>query len=170
MANRSKWLQNHNIVSGIVPVDLNDAATTGDYISLKNYEGVVIVVYTDVGTVSKDVVITLQQSKSVADADAKDLLFTDIYHKSATLLTTVSNWTHLVQTAATSIDTVVMLGGAKQQIVCIEIKASQLDTANDFDSLRVELDDLDGAKHGCAFYIMYGPRVATDLALDAITA
>ena len=168
MANRSKFLQNNNIVAGIIPLDLNGAAENGDYISLKNYEGVVICVYTGIGTQGDDIVLTLQQATDVSDSDAKDLLFTDIYQKNgATALSAISNWTHTTQTAATSYTNAA--SAENESMICVEIKASQLDTANNFTSLRVELDNPGNAQIGCAFYILYGPRIATDLALDAIT-
>ncbi len=171
MANRSKFLQNHNIAGGITPLDLNGAAENADYISLKNYEGVVICLYTGVGTGGDDIVMTLQQATDVSDSGAKNLLFTDIYQKNATAggtdLSAISLWTHTVQTAATNYTNAAMAENAS--LICIEIKASQLDTANNFDCLRLEVDNPGNAMIGCAFYILYGPKVATDLSLDAIT-
>jgi hypothetical protein len=152
----------NNIVGGFVPVDMQTAANTGDYVSLKNYNRCVIVLFKAAGTNGDDPTITLTQATDVAGTSVKNLsTITKIYTKQGTL-TGVGTWTVVTQAAAaTYTDTD---SAENQAIWAIEVKAEDLDVSNGFDCLKAAVADVGGnAQLGCMFYIMCEPRYAGPL-------
>jgi hypothetical protein len=149
-----------DIISGFVPVDMQTGANSGDYISLKNWNGVCIVLFKAAGTAGDDPTITVRQAKDVSGTSVKDLLaVTDIYTKQGTL-TSVGTWTHTTQAAAAT------LAGdgtsaESQGVYFTFIPTEALDTDNGFDCLAANVADVGGnAQLGCLFYIPVGPRFA----------
>jgi hypothetical protein len=84
-------------VTAFSPVDLNSDAA-GDYISLKNYKGVLIVIQKAAGTAGDDISIALDQATDVSGTGSKALTFTTLYHKVGTL-TAISQFTKSTFTA-----------------------------------------------------------------------
>ena len=148
------------IVSAIVPVDLTTAANAGDWVSLKEYDHCTIIVFTGIGTAGQDPVITLDQATDVSGTSTKTLNVDEIYHKTgATALSAVGTFTRVTQTAADGYDTDPIDGAENEQIVVIEVDAADLDVDNNFDCLQVNVADV-GANSmlGCALYILSEPR------------
>ena len=145
-------------VGGISPIDLNDGANAGDWVSMKNYNHCTIILYCAVGTAGSDPVITLDQATAVDGTDTKALNVTEIYHKVSTLLTTTSVFTRVTQTAADGYDSDPIAGGETENIIVIEVDRDQLDTDNDFDCLQADVAQMGAAKHGCVLYILSEPR------------
>jgi hypothetical protein len=147
-----------DLVSGVIPRD-TQTASTGDYISLKNAAGVLVVFFKGVGIAADDPTLELQQATVVAGSDAKDLLgFVDIYKKQGTL-TAVGTWTKVSQTAdedfvgdATSAES--------EGLYAAYIPAELLDRANGFDCVQANIKDTGsgGAQLGCVLYILVGLR------------
>jgi len=150
------------VVAGIIPVDLQTAANPGDWVSMKNYDHLSIIVYTGVGTDDDDEVITLDQATNVAAAGTKTLNIKEIFHKVGdTTVADVSLFTRVTQTAANGYDTVAIDGAENEAIYVIEIDRGELDGDNDFDCVQVNVADVGGnAMIGCAFYILSEPRYA----------
>lgn len=148
-----------DIIPAIIPVDLQTGSNGGDYISLKNYEGVAVVFFKAIGTPGDDPVVHFQQAQDVAGTGVKDLDAAElIYTKQGALLTAVGTWTKVSQTADE--DVVVDLVSAEAQALWyFEIDARILDVANGFDCLRILVDDVGGnAQLGCALYLPFGLR------------
>lgn len=155
------------IVPAIVPVDLSAAAADGDYVSLKNYGHVAIVVFKAAGTAGDDPDFSVQQAQAVAGTGAKDLLFTTIYQKQG-VLTAVGTFVKITQAAgaAYSAD---LTSAEEQGVYVIEFDAQDLDVDNGFDCIRVRVADVGlNAQLGCAFYLLSEPRYGGDPVPSAI--
>lgn len=150
-----------DIIPAVIPVDLEAGLKHGFAVNMKNYEKVAIVVFAGIGTANDDLQIDVQQSKSGALANAKDLdIVTSYYVKDALVLTAAQTWAKVTQAAASEITDAGGAGTSAEhsQILVVEIRADQMDIANGFHWLSVDIPDLGaaGAKIGCAFYIATG--------------
>jgi len=146
-----------DIVPIILPLDLQ-TARLGDYVSLKNWQGVVFVFFKGVGTAAEDPTLTFKQATTVAGGSEKDFAnVTTIFKKQGTL-TGVGAWTKVTQTAAA---TFVGDGTSAESegLYAIQIDAAELDQDNGFDCVTVNVADVGiTAQLGCIFAILYGPR------------
>ena len=150
-----------NICAGFGPVDMATAANNGDWISLKNYEGIAIVLFKAAGTAGDDPVFTLRQASDVAGTGAKALNFTTIYEKVGTL-TSIGTFTKVTQAAANTYTNTVSAEAAA--IMGVHIRASELDTQNGFDCVQFQVPDIGAnAQLGAGFYILLNPRYAQPL-------
>jgi hypothetical protein len=150
-----------DVVVAVPPKDLQTYVIS-DYVSLKNYEGVLIVFVKAIGTAGEDPTLELSQATTVAGGSAKDLNgFVDIYKKQGVDLTAVSAWTKVSQTADE--DFVGDGDSAEQQgLFCAWVPATALDIANGFDCLRCDVKDSGvAAQIGTVLYILCGPRYAS---------
>lgn len=151
--------KNFDIVSALVPKDLETGAQTGNRIHLKNCRGVTVVLYAAAGTANDDLQFSIQECNAKTGGTAQDLpIITDIYTKDGTTITAATKWAKVSQSVAAAVtDT----GGAgtsaeHQQLVFVDIGAEQL--SDGFEWIQVLIPDLGsaGAKLGCAFYIPWG--------------
>lgn len=154
------FLDDHQIVTAIPPCDL-DTDRVADYVSLKNYGKVVLVVTKAVGTAGDDLSIDFQQATDVSGTSAKDLdVITTYWRKAATTdLTAVGTFTKITQSAASELYSNAA-EGAKEILLVAEVNAEQLDQANGFDcvSANIILDASGGAAYGAAVWILCDPR------------
>lgn len=150
------FLEKVQIAAAFVPVDMSTAANNGDWVSLKNYGRVAIVLFKAAGTAGDDPVFTLRQAQDVGGAGAKELNFTRIDTKVGTL-TSVGTFTKVTQAAGnTYVDAV---SAEAQAIMVVDIKAEDLDLANGFDCVQLQIPDVGtNAQLGCAFYLLHEPR------------
>jgi len=160
-------LEQMQIVSAILPLDLQ-TARVGDIVSMKYYGRCAVVVFKGVGTASDDPTITLEQVQDVANtgSNAKALNFTRIDIKQGTQ-TGIGTFT---KTAVASGNTYTNLTLAESEaIIVIDVKAEDLDVDNGYDCVRVSCSDVgNNAQLGCALYLLYEPRYATDPLPSAI--
>jgi hypothetical protein len=149
-------LEQVQIVSGFAPASLG-AAKTGDVVSMKNYRRCLVLFHKGIGIAGDDPTITLAQGTDVAFGTNKALNFTDIYVKQdPTSLGDVGQWTKVTQSAANTYtdDTT----GEQAVMWAIDIKAEDLDIANDYDCIRASVGDVGTAAHyGAVEYILYDP-------------
>lgn len=144
------------IVSGFLPVDMSAGANAGDWVSLKNYHRLAVVLFKGAGTAGDDPTLTLQQATDVAGTGAKALTFTTVWTKQGTL-TGVGQYTKVTQTAANTYTDLTSAEVAALWVV--EIRHDDLDIDNDFDCVRATVADIGtNAQVGTLFYILYGPR------------
>jgi hypothetical protein len=150
-----------DIVSGIVPVDSQTGANTGDYISLKNCSGVLFLANKAVGSGTDDPVLKIQQATSVAAGSAKDLAVIDTYYKKeGALLTAVGTWTKVTQAASTQIT---LTGSAQLQgKYAFFVPSEALDADNGFDCIQLSVADTGaaGVELMNVDYILVGLRFA----------
>lgn len=149
----------------------DDTVATGDYVSLKNFENVlVLIVFNDGTATSGDIDIEVYQatdtSNSLSDAKALDVCKTGrIYSKKhATDLSAVGQWTEETQATADEIYDDETSGEALGMIA-IEIRASDLDVDNGFSAIRVDLDTISSAKLLTGLYILGGAKIQAAPAL-----
>lgn len=152
-------LEKCQIVGAFRPVDLQDGANSGDWVSLENYKRCAIVFWSAIGTGGDDPTLTLQQAGDAAGSDAKDLtVVTDVYTKqAATNLLSTGQWTHETQVAATSYTD----GDAAEQeaLWVIDIDADLLDVDNGFKFIQASVADVgSNAQLGACLYILHEPR------------
>lgn len=147
-----------DLVAGVLPLDLQ-TARTGDYVSLKNWGHLTVVLVKGVGTDGDDQTLTFNQATAVAGTGAKGLNITEYFEKEAlTDLTGTGAWTRVTQTAAST----VALGDPSAQsaaIYAFEIDADQLDVDGGFDCVSVDNDGQgSNAQLGTILYILSEPR------------
>lgn len=157
-----------NVVSAFVPIDFNAAAQTGDFVSLENYGRCAVILFGAVGSAGTDLTVTMQQATDVSNSlsDVKNLTFTKIYSKEGAALTAIGQYTVTEQTAAATYTTT--NNEAKQQIYVFDFGAEDLDIANDFDCLRMNVNAGNAAKVIAGLYILYNPKYGTDPLPSAI--
>lgn len=142
-----------NIVGAIIPADANGIALNGQWISLKYYRQVTIVI-TQGGWAGGTPAVTLVQAKDVAGTDAKPLGFTKRWQQAWN-----TGATGYVESAVTG-DTFNLPNTANQQHLLV-IDAAMLDTDNGFDCLRVALASPGAfATQVTATYLLSGGRYA----------
>ncbi len=144
---------------GILPKDTTGAAQVGDYISLKNYQHVTIVILQGAWAAGTSAV-TLVQATDVAASGEKALAFT-------------KRWTKVGVTGTTFVETAVTantfdLPNVANTINVLEIDADMLDVTNGFDCLALKTAS-PGANADLvtALYILHGARYPQAVALDA---
>lgn len=168
MAEPMNIFEQLQIVSAIVPVDLETTANAGDWVNLALYDACDIIVFLATGAGTDFVTANITQATSAAGANSKALgsVITKYYLKQATALTSVGTWTKTTQTAAAG----VTLAAVTQAMVGIHVKAEMLDQANNFNFLQVSIPDpgSGGATLGCALYFLTGPRFISEPMPSAI--
>ena len=126
----NRLVETHKIVTGLagqVP-----SSSTPDYVSLKHYTHLTAIITVDNATTVTGSAITLHQATAVAGTGEKALPFSRVW---ANLDTSASD--ELVETAVVSNTfTPPTTNNLNSQFV-IEVDASELDTNNGFDCIRV---------------------------------
>lgn len=172
-----RLLENIQIVSAFAPgTDINSDAS-GDWVSLKNYDGCLVMFHKAAGTAGDDPSIALNQATDVAGTGSKALTFNHIYHKiGATALSAIGTFTKIALTTATadldlvSVNSVDLLTDVGETLIVVDVRASDLDVDNSFDCIQlfIEGDDLSNATNAAAYYILYGARYPDETGLTAI--
>ena len=160
--------ETHQVVSAFIPVDLQDGANDGDWVSMRGYRKLTCILFKAVGTAGDDPTVTLEQATAVAGTGAKALTIIDrIYTKQGADLTTVGINTLVTQTVAATYtdDTSAELAAIWQ----IDINAEQLDVTNGFDVVRMRVADIGANPQlGCGIYILSEPNYPQNILESAI--
>jgi hypothetical protein len=153
-----KLVENAQIAAGFVPVDMSAGANNGDWINLRDWNHLTVIVFKAAGTAGDDPTLTLKQASDNSGTGAKALNFTEIWQKQGTL-TSVGTFTKNTQSAAnTYVDTD---SAENQGIYVLEIDADMLDVDNGFDHVQISIADVGtNAQLGSALYILTEPRYA----------
>lgn len=126
----TRFIENNKIVVGSVPIDTTGAAVTGDYVSMKGYAHLTIVIIKGAwagGTPA----VTLKQAVDVSGTSEKALSFTKQF--SGTALTADN------LTANTVTSDTFNLTATANEYHAIEVDASSLDVDNGFDCVRLAI-------------------------------
>ena len=160
-------MESINIVSAFAPgTDINTDAE-GDWVSLKNYDGCLVVFHKAAGTAGDDPSIALNQATTVSGGGVKALTFNHIYHKiGATALSAIGTFTKVELATATADLDLVSVNGSDlltdvgESLIVVNVRASDLDVDNNFDCLQlvIEGDDVGNATLAAAYYILYNCR------------
>jgi hypothetical protein len=168
-------LESIQIVTAFAPSDINTDAT-GDWVSLKNYDGCLVCFHKAAGTAGDDPSILMEQATDVAGTGNKALNFARIYAKvGATALTGVGTFTKYTFTATNDLD-LVTVGGTDiaadtgEALIVVNIRASDLDVDGGFDCIRfsIEGDDIGNSTYAAGWYILYGASYPSASPLSAI--
>jgi len=155
------------LVAAIIPVDSQSGANNGDWVSMKGYERLSVIVYKAAGVAGDDPVITLRQAKDVAATEAKALNFTRVDSKVGAQ-TGVGTFTTNTQAAANTYTDLV--SAEAQGIFVIDIKAEDLDVNNGYDCVQLQVPDTGsaGAQLLCGLYLLRNARFAAAATPSAI--
>ncbi len=170
------FVETHQVCQGFLPVALNTGANSGDWVSLKNYGRIAIIFFKAVGTNGDDPTLTVNQATDVSGSGSKAYTLTRVDKKqAATNLLAVGQFTTSTSAAAASHDTFSTNTWTNSDlaeqaaIVVIDIKAEDLDIANNFDCVQLTIADVGtNAQLGCALYILYDAKFGADPLQSAI--
>ena len=151
------------VVVGCPPAALTSTAGDGDYVSLKNFDRVTVILAVDNATTVTGGTITLKQATAVAGTNEKALAFSKMWAN-----TDVGAGDTLTETAVTSDTFTTSTTNDKNLLYVMEVKSSDLDVANGFDCIRVDSTGMANAV-GAVLYVLHGARYGSPLALAAIT-
>ena len=151
------------VVVGIAPVAMATTAGDADYVSMKGFKRLTIVLTVKNATTVTGCAVTLKQATAVAGTSEKALSFTKMWAD-----TDVGAGDTLVETAVTSNTFTTDTTNSKDLLYVMEVSDTDLDVANGFDCVR--LDGLLMANAvGAVTYILSGARYASGIAVSAIT-
>lgn len=143
------------IVMGAPPALLASTAGAGDYVSMKGYKKLTIVIAILNATTVTGGVVTLSQATAVAGTSAKALSF------SAVLRNIDCAAADALASAAVTSDTfTTSTVNSKQLLYVIDIDATQLDQANGFDCVTCTVAS-SVASAGCILYFLHPMRYST---------
>ncbi len=151
------------IVTGIAPVAMATTAGDADYVSMKGFQHLAIVLSVKNATTVTGCAVTLKQASAVAGTGEKALAFDKVW-----VNTDAGASDTLVETAVTSNTFTTDTTNSKDLLYVMEIEADDLDVANSFDCVRLD-GLLMAAAVGSVTYILSGSRYASGLAVSAIT-
>lgn len=156
------FVQNSQIVSGFVPVDLQAGANTGDWVSVENFNNLAIVFFKAAGTAGDDPTLTVTQATDNAGTSSKALNFTRVYTKQGTL-SSVANFTLTTQSAANTYTDAT--SAEVQAIWVVEFAADDLDVSSGFTHIQASVGDVgSNAQVGACLYLATEPRYAAAVA------
>jgi hypothetical protein len=123
-------LDQMQVASGFVPVNLSAANNTGCWVNLKLYARVLVVFFkAAAASGTEDPTVNLQQATDVSGSNAKALNISRSFTKTATDLTTIGQFT----AGSPSSNSLTVSGAAtKAAIWVIEVLVSDLDRNNGF--------------------------------------
>jgi hypothetical protein len=143
-------------VVGLVPSDLAGAALTGDWVSLKYFNHIEIVIVKGVGTGGEVPSFTFEQAQDVSGTGAKALNFTELQTKVGADLAAVGAPTLSTQVSG---NTYAPAAGDTQVFAVVEFDAQHFDVNNGFDCVRGKANDVGDDPQLCAIiYRLSDPR------------
>jgi hypothetical protein len=137
---------------GFAPVDMSTAANPGKRVSLRNADGLAIVLFKAVGTAAQDPVLTLNQHTASTGGSSAALVGIDHhFRKSATTLLGSEAWVRTDQTLAS---TLTLTGeAAKQGIYVVEVEGARL--SDGFKYVSLDIADVGAnAQLGTVLYLL----------------
>lgn len=141
-------------VMGCAPAALTSTAGDGDYVSMKGYSKLTIVIAILNATTVTGGAITLKQATSVAGGSEKALSFSKMYSNIDCAAADALTETAVVSDTFTTDST-----NSKQLMYVIEVDAESLDQDNGFDCVRVDSASMANAV-GSVLYLLWGARYA----------
>lgn len=139
-------------VMGCAPAALTGAAGDGDYVSMKGYSKLTVLISILNGSTVTGGAVTLKQAKAVAGTSEKALSFSKMYSNIDCAAADALAETAVVSDTFTSDTT-----NAKQLMYAIEVDAESLDQDNGFDCVRVDVASMANAV-GSVTYLLWGAR------------
>jgi hypothetical protein len=131
---------------------LTGAAGDAAYVSMKNYHRAQIIIDVTNGSTVTGGAVTLKQATAVAGTGEKALAFTRMLAN-----TDVGAGQTLTETSVASNTFTTDTTNSKRLRYVIDVQASDLDSANGFDCLRVDVASMANAT-GQVSYVLYGAK------------
>jgi hypothetical protein len=155
-----KFVENFAICTAASPVDTTGAAVAGNWVSLKGYESVTIII-TQGAWAGGTPAVTLDQATAVAGTGSKTLGLTKYWSKVGLA---AGDFTE----TAVSSDTF-NLTTTNDTITVMQVHASELDVDNGFDCVQVDIAS-PGANADLisVMYILSGARYPQETVLDPL--
>ena len=155
-----EFMMAHDIRPIIIPVDLATADNTGIFQPVRNYARVAFVYFADPGTASQDVTLTLRQATDTSGTGAKNLSAVKKAYVKEHVSTLPSDFTEVTQAAAATY--VSTTGGESIELEVIEVDPADMDVANGFDCISLNIADpgATAGKIGCVLMIGQRARYA----------
>jgi hypothetical protein len=156
-------LESMQIVPAGQPFDCIAGALTGDYASLVDYAGVLVLISKSPGTAAQDPIFSFFQATTNTGTGAKDLDVTKYWIKqAATNLTTTGQWTETTQSADNDITNATL--GEQAALIAVWFSAEDLDADGGFDHFRVDCDDpgTSTSQFVCINYLLFGARYGSE--------
>ncbi len=154
------------IVSGFLPADMNGGSGAADWVSLKNFSKLTIVLFKGVGTDGDDPTIQLIQGKTSGGGTPLALDVIDkIYVKQATDLLSTGTFTVRTQTADQDF---VGDGTSAQETGLYIIDIYAEDLADDYEFVQASVANVGATQIGCLLYFLWPPRYGEQTLLSAI--
>lgn len=151
------------VVTGCAPAALTSTAGDGDYVSLKGYSRLTVVLSILNATTVTGGTITLKQATDVAGTSEKALSFSKMWANTDTDASDT-----LTETAVSSDTFTTNTTNSKKLLYVMEVDASDVDVANGFDCVRIDSTGMANAV-GSAMYFLHGARNRSPIAVSAIT-
>jgi hypothetical protein len=134
------------------------STSTPDYVSLKNFERICIIILVKNATTVTGSAITVKQATAVAGTSEKAVSFAKAYRNIDTAAADV-----LAEFAVTSDTFTTNSTNSKNLMYVIEVQASDLDVAGGFDCIRAGTGDATAATV-TVLYALYGAKFPTTVA------
>lgn len=151
------------VVMGCPPAALTGAPGDGDYVSMKNYSKLTVLIAVLNATTVTGGAVTLKQATNVAGASEKALSFSKAWRNiDCAAADTLAEFAVVSDTFTTDAT------NSKQLLYVLEIDASSLDGDNGFDTVRAKVNSMNAAV-ASVVYILHPTRYGNPLALPAIT-
>ena len=164
----SRLIDECQIVSGFVPVDMQTAANDGDVVCMKNYNRLTVIFFKGIGTAADDPVLTFTQATEVAYSTSKALATITEYWSKQGTQTGIGTFTRTTQAAGSTV-TLDATSAESEGLYIFEIVGSDLDEANSYDCVRVSVADVGGNPQlGAMLYLLSEPRFAAATMPSAI--
>jgi hypothetical protein len=171
------FCEKNQIAQGLLPAAMNIAANAGDWVSMKGYGRMAIVIFKAVGTAGDDPTITIKQPQNVSGAGAKAIAFTEVRKKQAAAnLFAVDQFTKSTTAAPATNDTFNTAAGSwtnsdlaeQAALIVIDIKIDDLDMNGSFTCVQASIADVGtNSQLGCILYFGHEPRRPADV-LDSM--
>ena len=161
MFNSLRLIDQAKVIVGCPPAALATTAGDGDYVSMKGYDRLTVLIAVDNATTVTGGAVTLKQATAVAGTSEKALSFATMF---ANL--DVAAGEDLTETAVTSDTFTTLTTDNKNLLYVIEVKASDLDVDGGFDCVRVDVASMASAV-GCVLYILHPQRYSAGVTATA---
>lgn len=136
------------------PVDLNTAAITGNRVSMKGFERVAFIVSLGDSTSATALEFTTRQHDAASSGNSKDLDHANpYYHK----VGAATSFTKVTPTVADALITMTSALADEPGTVVIEVLAEDLDRANNYAWVSLDLADAGAAKIVSVVAVCMGP-------------
>ena len=158
MAGSNRFLSTMQFRQALAIADMN-SAQDGAYVSMENYDSVIVMVATEVGTAGSDTKVGFQQAPVVGGTGEKRLIPSVAYYASAVALGAGGTFSKATIDSTGDIELV----GERQDILLVEIQASEFDVAGGYSYIQMITDaGAASGQIGGAWYIFNGARYAVD--------